>query len=544
MTGDTDNTRPRGGEGGSRGRGTSRREPPVIDLKAEAASTSPATAADTPVSPAAPETGTTVVALDMTATAQAAVDAVDATTSPSEMAPVPSEAVSAVVDAAAAESAAVATGLEALPTGPEAAALAAEVAVDASAMQASPETAVPQAEASLSPDPVPAEPVTASSEAVATDPVLPESDRTVEAISAKTESGQATHASDATKAATAAGLAAAAAAAAATAGLATAGAAAAIPPSPARPGLLRPAFAGLIGGAVGAALVGAAIMVLTPVGDYGDRLATLETGLGDKATRRGLETAERRIGATETSQQTLRTDLDGVSKRLAMTSDDGAGAIQRLEQLTRTVTALAARPMPTPEPGRPPEPPPPPPPPVPALGARESAVMAVAWLTRDAVARGVPFARELDALEASRVDSATIAALKPFAATGAPPPARLATALTPLVERMAKPAPVPAQAGVLDRLTAGIGRLYQVRPLGGEGEDPASLASRAEAALQRGSLPDALAALEKIPAPAPDLKAVADTVRARIAAGKAADALVVTAVDAVIAATRSGGPAR
>jgi hypothetical protein len=285
-------------------------------------------------------------------------------------------------------------------------------------------------------------------------------------------------------------------------------------------------------------------MVLTPIGDYGDRLATLESGLGDKATRRGLETAERRLGAAETAQQALRTDLDGVGKRLAMTSDDGAGAIQRLEQHTRTVTAPAARPGPTPEVGRPPAPPPPPPPPVPALGARESAILAVAWLTRDALARGVPFARELDALEASRVDTATIAALKPFAAGGAPSSARLATALTPLVERLAKPAPVPAEAGVVDRLTAGISRLYKVRPLGGEGDEPATLASRAEAALQRGALADALAALEKIPAPAPDLKAVADTVRARIAAGKAADALVVTAVDAVIAATRSGGSAQ
>ncbi|MFZ4530883.1 MAG: hypothetical protein ACOYOJ_03605 [Alsobacter sp.] len=493
MTGDTDNTRPRGGEGGSRGRGTPRREPPVIDLKAEAASTSTSPAVDTPASPVTTETGPAAVAPDMAATTNAAVDA--------------------------------------------------------SAMQAPLETAALQAEASLSADPVPAEPVTASSEAVVTQAVLAEGDRTVEAISATTEPEHVTHARDTTKAATTAGMAATAAAAAATAGLATAGlatagAATATSPSPTRPGLLRPALAGVIGGAVGAALVGAAVMYLTPVGDYGDRLATLETGLGDKATRRGLETAERRIGTTETSQQALRTDLDGVSKRLAMTSDDGAGAIQRLEQLTRTVTALAARPVPTPEPGRPPEPPPPPPPPVPALGARESAVMAVAWLTRDALARGVPFARELDALEASRVDSVTIAALKPFAAAGAPSPARLATALTPLVERMAKPAPVPAEAGVVDRLTAGISRLYRVRPLGGEGEDPASLASRAEAALQRGSLPDALAALEKIPAPAPDLKAVADTVRARIAAGKAADALVVTAVDAVIAATRSGGPAR
>ena len=536
MTGDTDNTRPRGGEGGSRGRGTPRREPPVIDLKAEAASTASAVAADTPASPAAPESGTTVAAPDMTATAQAAVETAAESTPTPETALAPSAAVSAVVDAATTESPAMATGSES-GTGTAGTTADATHPADADA------TAI-KTDVSPSADTASAEPVTASSESAPMEPAPPEGDRTGEPTTAATEREHGSHTSDATKAATAAGLAAAAAATAATAGLATAAAASVTPPSPTRPSLMRPLLAGLVGGAVGAALVGAAVMVLTPVGDYGDRLATLETGLGDKATRRGLETAERRIGATETTQQALRTDLDGVSKRLAMTSDDGAGAIQRLEQLTRTVTALAARPVPTPEPGRPPAPPPPPPPPVPALGARESAVMAVAWLTRDALARGVPYARELEALEASRVDSATIAALKPFATGGAPSPARLATALTPLVERMAKPAPVPAQAGVLDRLTAGISRLYQVRPLGGEGEDPASLAARAEAALQRGSLPDALAALEKIPAPAPDLKAVADTVRARIAAGKAADALVVSAVDAVIAATRSGGPAQ
>lgn len=544
MTGDTDNTKPRGGEGGSRGRGTPRREPPVIDLKAETASTAQATAMDTSASPAASETGPTTVAPDMTAMATAAADSVDATPLPPDMAPVLSKAVSNVVDPATTDSATLAPGLETQPTGQEAATLPAEVAAEAAATQALPDMAALRPDAPLTADTLPAESALTSSDTVPTEPVQPEGERTGAPTLAMTEPEQATSASDATQAATAAGLAAAAAAAAATAGLATAGAAAVTPPPPTRPSLLRPALAGIIGGAVGAALVGAAVMYLTPVGDYGDRLATLESGLGDKATRRGLETAERRVGATETAQQALRTDLDGVSKRLAMTSDDGAGAIQRLEQLTRTVTALAARPVPTPEPGRPPAPPPPPPPPVPALGARESAIMAVAWLTRDALARGVPFARELDALEASRVDTATIAALKPFAASGAPSSARLASALTPLAERMAKPASVPTEAGVVDRLTAGISRLYRVRPLGGEGDDPASLASRAEAALQRGALADALAALEKIPAPAPDLKAVADTVRARIAAGKAADALVVTAVDAVIAATRSGGSAQ
>jgi len=537
MTGDTDNTRPRGGEGGSRGRGTPRREPTVIDLKAEAASAAPDAAVDMPASPAATQAETTIVAPDLPAATMAVVDAVgDGTPSPETDAVRP-EAVSAVVDTAAPDSAGSVTGLETGPTNLDAAPPPAEAAAGAAATQASPDEAVLQTGAPLVADTVPAEPNAAASESVATEPVLPEGDRTGEP--AVTEAEQATPTSDATKAATAAGLAAAAAAAAATAG------AASVTSQPtARPSLLRPALAGLIGGAVGAALVGVAVMVLTPVGDYGDRLATLESGLGDKATRRGLETAERRIGAAETAQQALRTDLDGVSKRLAMTSDDGAGAIQRLEQLTRTVTALAARPVPAPEVGRPPAPPPPPPPPVPALGARESAILAVAWLTRDALARGVPFARELDALEASRVDTATIAALKPFAAGGAPSSARLATALTPLVERLAKPAPVPAEAGVVDRLTAGISRLYKVRPLGGEGDEPATLASRAEAALQRGALADALAALEKIPAPAPDLKAVVDTVRARIAAGKAADALVVTAVDAVIAATRSGGSAQ
>ena len=539
MTGDTDNTRPRSGEGGSRGRGTPRREPPVIDLKAEAASTSQANATETPAGLAADETAVTAVSGDLTAQTKAAVEALDGIATSAETAPVSADAQPTGRDAANADSATMSATQDIQSTDPEASpASTADSAVPATSADDTP----PRTDAALTADAVSAEPVTVSSETPPTEPLRPEGDWTVEPSPAPTETEQATPASDTTRAATAAGL--AAAAAAATAGLATAGAASVAPSPPARPGLLRPALVGLIGGAVGAALVGAAVIYLTPVGDYGDRLATLESGLGDKATRRGLETAERRIGVTETTQQALRSEIDGIGKRLATTSDDGAGVIQRLEQLTRTVTALAARPVPTPEVGRPPEPPPPPPPPVPALGARESAVLAVAWLTRDALARGVPYARELDALEASRVDSATIAALKPFAAGGAPSPARLATVLTPLVERMAKPAPVPAEAGVLDRLTSGISRLYRVRPLGGEGDEPATLASRAEVALQRGALADALAALEKIPAQTPDLKAVTDTVRDRIAAGKAADALVASAVDAVIAATRSGGPAR
>jgi hypothetical protein len=307
-------------------------------------------------------------------------------------------------------------------------------------------------------------------------------------------------------------------------------------------GFVIPAAAGLVGGLAGAGFVALALMLWGGAGDINDRLTNLETGVGEKATRRTVEALEKRVAATEADAKTARSDLDAALKRLP---PDPAAALaqvtERLDKVESGVGALESRPA-----QAAPSPPPAPPPPVPALGARESAVMSVAWLTRDALTRGVPYARELEALKAAKVDAAALAPLEPFAHKGAPTVAALSAQFTPLAERIANPPAPPAEGGLLERMQARIGGLYKVRPLGeAQGDAPAAVAARADLALKRGALADAVAELEKLPADVkPTVASFLDAARARLAAGLAADALVTASVDQVLAATQSGGAAR
>ncbi|WP_460449757.1 uroporphyrinogen-III synthase [Alsobacter sp. SYSU BS001988] len=306
-------------------------------------------------------------------------------------------------------------------------------------------------------------------------------------------------------------------------------------------GFVVPAAAGLVGGLAGAGFVALALMLWGGAGDINDRLTNLETGVGEKATRRTVEALEKRVAATEADAKAARSDLDAALKRLP---PDPAAALaqvtERLDKVETGVGALEARPAPAAPP------PPAPPPPAPALGARESAVMSVAWLTRDALNRGAPFARELDALKAAKVDPAALAPLEPFAQKGAPTVASLSAQFTPLAERIANPPEPPAQGGVLERMQARIGGLYKVRPLGeAQGDSPAAVAARADLSLKRGALADAVAELDRLPADVkPTVASFLDAAKARLAAGRAADALVTASVDQVLAATQSGGAAR
>lgn len=299
----------------------------------------------------------------------------------------------------------------------------------------------------------------------------------------------------------------------------------------------------------GGGLAGGAVMVLLltfvgPFADAPDRITALEASVGDKATRRAVDALDKRVATAESAAQALRTDIDGLSRRPALAPSDLAPLTQRLDRLDRAVAQLAARPAEggggnaTPAPVQLP--------PV-VVAGRESAALAVAMLVRDAVGRGVPYAREIAALDASGLQPDAVARLKPLATEGAPTPAALAAAFAPLAVKLASVPEPPPSAGWVDRLTAWAGRVVKVRPVGNvAGDDPGAIGARTEAALRRGDLAAAQAALAALPAASrPTVQSFADRLAARIAAGQAADSLVAAAVDQVIAATASTGvPAR
>ena len=158
----------------------------------------------------------------------------------------------------------------------------------------------------------------------------------------------------------------------------------------------------------------------------------------------------------------------------------------------------------------------------------------VAQAILQAVDRGTPFSAELNIAESLGADPVRLVALRAVADKGAPGVAGLAAAWAGQ-RRAALGASVAVPGedqGLLDRLAASAARLVRVRPAGEvAGDDPGALAARIDAALARGSISEALAAWDRLPAAAKAASAAfGDPARRRVAADEAARTLAAAAV--------------
>jgi len=199
--------------------------------------------------------------------------------------------------------------------------------------------------------------------------------------------------------------------------------------------------------------------------------------------------------------------------------DKLAGRLAALESSTRTVEQKIETPGST--------------------GADRDVRMAVlAAALKDAVERGAPYVNELSAIRSLVKDPRLIAALDPFAASGAPTAAALSSELRAILPALTQAAaPQVRDGSMLDRLQAGASRLVKVRPIDAPaGDDPDLVVQRVDANAQRGSVTGALVELAKLTAP---VRAPAD---AWIAKAQARDAAVKAAQ--TIAADTYGALAR
>jgi hypothetical protein len=121
---------------------------------------------------------------------------------------------------------------------------------------------------------------------------------------------------------------------------------------------------------------------------------------------------------------------------------------------------------------------------------------------RTAVERGEPFTAELAAVRPLTADTA-LAALEPFATTGAPTNAALARELSVLAPALRRAAgAVPSESGFFDRLKINAERLIRIRPIDETpGDDPAAVIARIEVKAAHADVAGALADLAKLPAP-------------------------------------------
>ncbi|MEW6454282.1 MAG: hypothetical protein AB1490_26825 [Pseudomonadota bacterium] len=296
------------------------------------------------------------------------------------------------------------------------------------------------------------------------------------------------------------------------------------------PGFARASFWPMIGaGAAGAGGVLAAFILLWAIGavpsgqketvDLSPRLAAIETQLRDLTTRPPpvvsvapasadtkvveglslrldkLEAAANaprqpvtdpavlnRIGAVDSAVKTLNDNVNALARR----NDEAATTMRgRLDALSASVVEIQKKEQE-------------------AASDRPVRLAVASGALRVAVERGQPFAAELAAAKSLTQDTAALAPLEPFAASGVPNDAVLGRELSALIQPMLKAtAPQASEASFLDRLQANAEKLVRIRPIGAPtGDDPAAMLARIEFKAAHGDIAGALADLAKLPADA------------------------------------------
>ncbi len=309
------------------------------------------------------------------------------------------------------------------------------------------------------------------------------------------------------------------------------------PPASAGPVLT----AALGGGLVGAALIGVGLWAIGPTNDQSERLTALETAVGGTATRRSVETLDKRVATLETklpdietaakrplpaapapapvpasspapvaasnddgqitrALQDMRNELATLAQRLSTLEKSSADTVakipapEKIDALNRDITQLGQRIAATEKNVA-----------VNTPGAQDGGGLAVAVALKAKLQDGQAFAKEWAALESLRADPNALAVLKPLAAQGIPSAAALAASFAaPARAIAAAPPPRPqGEAAWTDKVSAALGRLVRVTPVDpANGEDPVSLTVRIQTALAKDDSATALALWQKLPEPA------------------------------------------
>lgn len=161
------------------------------------------------------------------------------------------------------------------------------------------------------------------------------------------------------------------------------------------------------------------------------------------------------------------------------------------------------------------------------------ALIVAASALKSAVESGSPFTSELETYTALVPDASAVEPLKPYADTGVPTQAELSNEVPKVASRIAAvDSQVPQDAGLLDRLMASARTAVDVRPVGEvEGETPAAIAARMEAAVQKG---DYAQALTEYGALAPKAKDVASDFADKLRARQTADQILKEALSGAL----------
>ena len=281
-----------------------------------------------------------------------------------------------------------------------------------------------------------------------------------------------------------------------------------------------PAFVmGMLGGLCVAAVLALIALILNPLADVTERLSSVESTLAGTATRRSVETNDKRLVGLEGRLDALRAEFDTINRAPSGSPVDVNAFKAQLAQIEQALnllqqdTAKSAKPL---------------------LGlalAQDAARLSVALLITDKIDQGQSIAAELQVLATLQDDAALLADLKPWA--DAPPTQsaliqEFARAYPALVKAMPAPAHESLSQMVLRQLKTLVHwrRLDQQDPT-----DPESQLQVINLHLQKGQNEEAMRLIRSLPAPmqAP-ITPLNRMLSQRIDALKAADHLLQTAM--------------
>ena len=169
-------------------------------------------------------------------------------------------------------------------------------------------------------------------------------------------------------------------------------------------------------------------------------------------------------------------------------------------------------------------------------GSRNDVARAIAATAlKSAIDRGQPFMSELETFASVTGGGETVEALRSMAATGVPTRAAIAEQANDAAYAMIDATQeLPADAGLMDRLTASARSLVKARPVGEpEGDAPADAAARMVSAVETGNYEKALAEYQSLPEAAQAAGAdFAAKLKARMEADRLVDAVLSSALKA------------
>ena len=273
---------------------------------------------------------------------------------------------------------------------------------------------------------------------------------------------------------------------------------------------------------------------------------TSTTSDATTALAQRLDRLERRVGAVESKPAPAVPDtaplaarigsLDTKADRIAAeatraaqmaeealrkpSSDIRSETAPDLSAIEQRLTALEQRPLVAPD----------------APTHKSAAISVVTASLQQNLDRGLPFAREIAALDKLGADAKILGTLKPMSATGAPTSAKLAhdfTNLSSALLRVAQPA--PEGEDLMGRIGRSAASLVRIRPVGDSTQDNApALISRIESALQRNDIAEAVTLFDKLPAPVQEsARDWAQQARMRAQMDDATRHLIAQAIDSI-----------